>query len=63
MDLHVPWLMSKLAMLVGELRGDQVGDDVECAGQLRIRAGDEAQGFPRFLGAELFQQAHPQYTW
>ena len=30
-------------MLIGELRGDQVDDGVECAGQLRVRAGDLAQ--------------------
>ena len=31
-------------MPIGELRGDQVDDDVECAEQPRVRAGDEAQG-------------------
>ena len=35
--------VEELEMLIGELRGDQVGDDVECAGQLRVRAGEEAQ--------------------
>eukprot|EP00614_Pseudopedinella_elastica_P002255 CAMPEP_0172588044 /NCGR_PEP_ID=MMETSP1068-20121228/7006_1 /TAXON_ID=35684 /ORGANISM="Pseudopedinella elastica, Strain CCMP716" /LENGTH=37 /DNA_ID= /DNA_START= /DNA_END= /DNA_ORIENTATION= len=34
--------VEELEMLIGELRGDQVSDDVECAGQLRVRAGDEA---------------------
>ena len=33
-------------MLIGELRGDEVNDDVERAGQLRVRAGDEAQDIP-----------------
>ena len=40
-------------MLIGELRCDQVGNDVESAGQLRVRAGDEAQGLPRFVIVEL----------
>ena len=40
-------------IFIGELRGDQVNDDVECARQLRVRAGDEAQGLPRVLGVEL----------
>ena len=40
-------------MLVGELRGDQAGDCVECAGQLPVRAGDEANDLPRVLGAGL----------
>ena len=35
------------------MRGDQVNDDVEFAGQLRVRADDEAQGLPRAVGAEL----------
>ena len=38
--------VEELGMLIGELRGDQVNDDVECAGQLRVRAGDEAQDVP-----------------
>ena len=42
-----------LKMPVVELRGDQVGDDAECAGQLPVRAGDEAQDLPRVLGVEL----------
>ena len=33
-------------MPIGELRGDQVDNDVEFAGQLRARAGDEAQDVP-----------------
>ena len=40
-------------MPIGELRGDQVNGDVECAGQLRVRAGDEAQDLPRVVGVEL----------
>ena len=36
--------VEEVEMLIGELRGDPVGDDVECAGQLRARAGDEAPG-------------------
>ena len=39
----------ELGMLISELRGDQVDDDVEHAGKLRVRAGDEAKGlFPSF---------------
>eukprot|EP00614_Pseudopedinella_elastica_P014930 CAMPEP_0172581556 /NCGR_PEP_ID=MMETSP1068-20121228/792_1 /TAXON_ID=35684 /ORGANISM="Pseudopedinella elastica, Strain CCMP716" /LENGTH=78 /DNA_ID=CAMNT_0013374579 /DNA_START=1 /DNA_END=237 /DNA_ORIENTATION=- len=38
--------VEELEMPIGELRGDQVNDDVECAGQLRVRAGDEAQDVP-----------------
>ena len=45
--------VEELEMLIGELRGDQVNDDVECAGQLRVRAGDEAQDLPRVAGVEL----------
>ena len=46
MDLQVPWSMyGELEMPIGELRGDQVDEYVECAGQLRVRAGDEAQTF------------------
>ena len=33
-----------LRVLIGELRGDQLGDDVEFARQLRVCAGDEAHG-------------------
>ena len=44
--------VEELEMPIGELRGDQVDDDVECAGQLCARAGDEAQGLPRVLGVE-----------
>ena len=45
--------VEELEMLIGELRGDQVNDDVECAGQLRVRAGDEAQDVPWVVGVEL----------
>ena len=38
--------VEELEMPIGELRGDQVNDDMECAGQLRVRAGDEAQDVP-----------------
>ena len=38
--------VEELEMLIGELRGEQVDDEVECARQLRVRAGDEAQGVP-----------------
>ena len=34
--------VEEMGVLFGEMRGDQVGDDEECAGQLRVRAGDEA---------------------
>ena len=45
--------VEELEIVVGELRGDQVNDDAECPGQLRLRAGDEAQGLSRVVGAEL----------
>ena len=45
--------VEELEMPIGELRGDQANDDVECAGQLRIRAGDEAQDLPRVVGVEF----------
>ena len=35
--------VGELEVLIGELRGDKVNGDVECAGQLRVRAGDKAQ--------------------
>ena len=38
--------IEELEMLIGELRGDQLSNDGECAGQLRVRAGDEPQDFP-----------------
>ena len=38
--------VEELEMPIGEFRGDQVGDDVECAGQLRVSVGDEDQGLP-----------------
>ena len=38
--------VEELEMPIGEFRGDQVNGDVECAGQLRVRAGYEAQGVP-----------------
>ena len=38
--------VEELELLIGELRGDQVDDAVECAKQLRVRAGDEAQDIP-----------------
>ena len=45
--------VEELEVLIGELGGNQVGDDVGCARQLRVRTGDEAQGLPRDVGAEL----------
>ena len=42
-----------LEMPIGELRGDHVEDDVECTGQLRVRAGYEAQELLRVAGVEL----------
>ena len=45
--------VEELEMPIGEFRGDQVDDDVECAGKLRVRAGDEAQGLPPVAGVEL----------
>ena len=38
--------VGELEMPIGELRGDQVDGVVECARQLRVRAGDEAQDMP-----------------
>ena len=38
---------------IGELRGNRIDGAVECAGQLRVRAGDEAQDLPRAVGVEL----------
>ena len=46
--------VEELEMPVGdESRVDQVGDGVECAGQLCVRAGDEAHDLPRVIGDEL----------
>ena len=45
--------VGELEMPIGELRGDQVNDDVECAGQLCVRADDEAQGVPWVVGVKL----------
>ena len=44
--------VEELEMHIGELRGDQVDDDVKCAGKLRVSAGDEADGLPRVAGSE-----------
>ena len=45
--------IEEMRMLFGELRGDQVDDNVECAGQLRVRAGDDAHDLPRVVDVEL----------
>ena len=45
--------VEELKIPIGELRGDQVDDEVKCAGKLRVRAGDEAHDLPRVLGVEL----------
>ena len=45
--------VEELEIPIGELRGDRVGDDVECARQLRVHAGDGAQDFTRVVGVEL----------
>ena len=45
--------VEELKMLIGELRGDHVDDDVKCAGKLRVRASDEAHDLPRVVGVEL----------
>ena len=42
--------VEELWTLIGKIRDDQVNDDVECAGKLRVRAGDEAQDVPWVLG-------------
>ena len=39
-------------VLICELRGDQVDGDVECAGQLRVRAGGD------IILTEAIHQAH-----
>ena len=36
----------ELELLIGELGGGQSGDEVKYAGQLRVRAGDEAHELP-----------------
>ena len=45
--------VEELEMPIGELRGVQIGDGVECAEKFRERAGDETQGLSRVLGVEL----------
>ena len=45
--------VEELKILIGELRGSHAGDDVECARQLHLRAGDEAHGLSRIVGVEL----------
>ena len=45
--------VEELRMIYGELRGDQVDDAVECAGQLRVRAGDETHDLHRVVGLDL----------
>ena len=45
--------VEELNLFIGELRGDQVGDDMECAGRLRVRAGEKAHDLPRVIGFEL----------
>ena len=48
--------VEELEVIIGKLRGDQVGDDVECAGQLRARAGDTAQDLPRVVDDFLLKK-------
>ena len=38
--------VEELNILIGELRCDQVDGNVECAGQIRVRAGDEIRDLP-----------------
>ena len=45
--------VKEMEMLIGELRGAKDDDDVECAGQPRVRAGNEGQVLPRVVGVEL----------
>ena len=45
--------VDELNMPIGEFRGDQVGDDLECAGKLRVRAGDESHDLLGAVGVEL----------
>ena len=45
--------VEEMEMPIGGLRDFQVGDVVECVGQLRVRAGDKAHGLPRVSRAEL----------
>ena len=50
---HPMVYVEELEVPIGELRGDKANDDVECVGQLRVRAGDEAQDVPWVVGVEL----------
>ena len=43
----------ELGMLIGKIRGDQVGDVLEYAGLLPVRTGDEAHDLSRVVGAEI----------
>ena len=45
--------VEELEMPIGELKRDQANGDLECAGQLRVRVGDEAQDRPRVVYFEL----------
>ena len=45
--------VEELKVLIGKLRGDQDDDGLVCAGQIHVRAGDEAHGLPRVVGVEL----------
>ena len=45
--------VEEMGLIIGELKGDQFGNVFKCAGQLPVRAGDEACGFPRVADTEL----------
>ena len=45
--------VEEMGLIIGELKGDQFGNLFKCAGQLPVRAGDEACGFPRVADTEL----------
>ena len=45
--------VEELGVLIGELRGGQVEDFVECAGHLPVHAYDEARDLPRVVAVEL----------
>ena len=55
--------VEKMKVLISELRGDQVSDDMEYAGQLRVRSGDYANDLPRVVGVELGRFYFYLITW
>ena len=45
--------VEQLNIFIDELRSDQDDDGSECAGKLRLLAGDETRDLPRAIGIEL----------